>query len=208
MGPPDTAQFRHAEHKNVPCTSCHNSDRSHGALTISRPAGCQGCHHGKSQKLACRTCHSTLPSASKTIPVSMTVWKTTRDRTLPFAHNRHTDVACRTCHTTPLTLAPTAQCATCHEDHHNAQASCQSCHPATPITAQRQHPRIATHTGGCSGSGCHQDASVIRLQPTRNVCLACHRDKTEHKPGGECASCHLVTWQAASTASAKQGGVR
>jgi nitrate/TMAO reductase-like tetraheme cytochrome c subunit len=205
-GPPDTTQFRHAEHKYVPCTSCHSSERSHGEVTLTRPSGCQGCHHSPTQKVACATCHTTLASAVQTIPVSMTVWTAARERSLPFAHERHGKVACRTCHTTPVTLAPQAQCASCHDEHHNAQANCQSCHPAKPVTAQREHPRIATHTAGCSGSGCHKDASLLRLQPTRNVCLACHRDQVEHKPGGDCAACHRVTWRSTSSAASSNGG--
>lgn len=207
-GPPDTAQFRHAEHKNVPCTSCHSSERSHGAVTISRPRGCQQCHHSPAQKAACATCHATVPAQAATIPVSMSVWSAPRERTLPFAHERHTIVACKTCHTTPVTLAPQMQCSSCHERHHTAEASCATCHPATPASQQKQHPRVATHSTGCSGSGCHQDASVVKLPPSRNVCVACHREQTAHKPGGDCAACHMVTWRASSSAATTEGAAK
>ena len=59
------------------------------------------------------------------------------------------------------------------------------------------HPRDRVHQG-CDGSGCHEDASVAALPAARNVCLACHTKQVDHKPGRDCAPCHLVAWNAAS----------
>ena len=189
----DTTKFAHARHKSVECTACHSSETSHGALTIRQPAGCLECHHAPRQKAACVACHTTPGDRIPAVALAMTVWNAPRTRTMPFAHDRHKKIECRSCHTTPTTLAPATTCASCHADHHTQSATCASCHPAVPVAAQRQHPRVASHTG-CAGAGCHSDAAVLGLAPTRNVCIACHRDKTDHKPGGDCASCHLVGW--------------
>jgi hypothetical protein len=192
--PTDTATFTHARHKALQCSSCHSSAETHGAVTISRPAGCRDCHHSTEQKATCTTCHKTPPPLDETVSVAMTVWTAPRDRTLSFAHERHTKLECRTCHTAPGTLVAQASCVSCHGDHHYPTATCASCHPAKPIATQREHPRQTTHAG-CSGAGCHRDAAVLALPATRSVCLVCHREQTNHKPGGDCGTCHLVTWQ-------------
>jgi hypothetical protein len=190
----DTVPFAHATHKSLQCSACHSSERSHGALTISRPTGCLDCHHGSEQKVACTTCHTTLVSRPQTFSLTMSVWSAPKTRTLPFAHDRHAKVECKTCHTTPRTLVAQVNCVSCHGEHHTETRSCASCHPATPTAAQREHPRQTTHAG-CGGSGCHRDAAVLALPPARTVCLACHGEQTNHKPGGDCATCHLIDWR-------------
>jgi hypothetical protein len=194
----DTTKFTHSRHKSVECTACHSSDQRHGMLTISQPAGCLGCHHSPRQKTACASCHGEAGTRRVTSNLTMSVWRAPKSRTLSFAHDRHAKFECKSCHNTPTTLAVGKSCASCHVDHHPATANCASCHPAVPVTAQAHHPRVDSHTG-CSGSGCHTDGAVLALAPTRNVCVACHRDKTDHKPGGDCASCHLVGWSPNST---------
>jgi hypothetical protein len=189
----DTTTFSHAKHKAVECKSCHNSDRTHGEVTIKQPAGCLACHHGSTQKAACTTCHRSLTTRDREVSVTMSVWTTARSRVLRFAHDRHARVDCKTCHTTPTALAAEKSCASCHGEHHGVASSCASCHPAIPTTEQPHHPRIATHAG-CGGGGCHTDAAVLSLPPTRNVCVACHREQVTHKSGGDCAACHLVSW--------------
>lgn len=191
--PNDTTTFSHARHKSVQCTACHTSDKSHGAIAVARPTGCLECHHGPQQKATCTTCHTSLVTRPRAVSLTMTVWNAPKTRTLTFAHDRHAKLECKTCHTTPRTLAAEGTCVSCHGDHHTETATCASCHPATPPSAQTQHPREATHAG-CGGSGCHRDAAVLALPPSRGVCLACHRDQTNHKPGGDCATCHLIGW--------------
>jgi hypothetical protein len=34
----------------------------------------------------------------------------------------------------------------------------------------------------------------VPLQETRNVCLTCHTDMLNHRPGRQCAECHEVRW--------------
>jgi hypothetical protein len=195
LGLPATVPFSHARHKALQCSGCHSNDRTHGELTVTRPTGCLGCHHNPEQKVPCAVCHQTLPTRDQALSLTMTVWNAPRSRTLTFAHDRHTKVECKTCHTTPSTLVAETQCVSCHGEHHAATATCASCHPATPVAAQTQHPRQTTHAG-CGGAGCHRDAAILALPPSRGVCLACHREQTNHKPGGDCATCHLINWQA------------
>jgi hypothetical protein len=192
--PHDTATFTHARHKGLGCSSCHSSEQTHGAVTISRPSGCMDCHHGEQQKTTCTTCHKPPGAREETLSLTMTVWNAPRTRTLTFAHERHATLDCRTCHTTPRTLVAEVSCVSCHGDHHTVNATCAACHPAKAPAMQKEHPRVATHAG-CGGSGCHRDAAVLALPPARSVCLACHREQTNHKPGGDCANCHLINWQ-------------
>jgi hypothetical protein len=198
--------FSHARHKTLACTACHSAQRSHGEMTIKRPIGCLECHHGTTQKATCATCHasSTLPDQPQTVPVSMSVRSGSPTRTLPFEHERHTKFECKSCHSTPVTLAAAKTCASCHAEHHTEAATCRTCHPAMPRAVQRvAHPRATVHDG-CGGSGCHRDAAILALPPVRNVCIACHSAQTNHKPGGDCGSCHLIRWASAEGAGGPQ----
>jgi nitrate/TMAO reductase-like tetraheme cytochrome c subunit len=188
--------FSHTRHKALTCSACHSVERSHGELTIKRPTGCLECHHGPTQKATCTTCHASaaLPDQPQTVRVSMSVGSGPHTRTLPFQHERHARIECKSCHSTPVTLAAATTCASCHAEHHTEASTCQACHPALPPSVQRAaHPRATVHDG-CSGSGCHRDAAILAMPPVRNVCVACHRAQANHKPGGDCGSCHLIRW--------------
>lgn len=196
--PPDTARFSHERHAKVSCGSCHSAKRSHGEVTVKRPDGCLACHHGAEQKAECTACHARdrLPARSLSTPVRMSVRATQSERSLSFRHQDHARTSCRTCHTASLTLAAERDCASCHKEHHTATVTCASCHPASVETMRAAHPRDATHAG-CGGSGCHVDATVTSLAPTRTLCLSCHVAQATHKPGGDCVTCHLVPWRGA-----------
>lgn len=190
---PDTLpSFSHRIHRSLPCASCHNSTQEHGAVLLHSVRDCQACHHAANRPWGtdCARCHSAdnIP-AQIAVPVTfrMSVLPAPVDRTLSFAHAQHASLACAACHTQPVTLAPRS-CDDCHADHHRGTVACADCH----------HPALDTHTRlahlGCSGSGCHTDAAVLALEPSRNVCLACHQQQVHHEPGKECASCHAVDW--------------
>jgi hypothetical protein len=196
---PSLPPLRHSQHRGVACTTCHTTTgNKHGALVLRTRTDCLTCHHGPEPKpgagpMACTQCHaaSELAALAPTMPVTirMTVTPTPKTRSLPFRHARHTTVACTSCHATAVTRAVSNDCASCHTDHHGATRACITCHAG----AQSLHQRAAVHQG-CAGSGCHQDAAVLNLTATRNVCLTCHNDKVNHKAGGECAKCHQVVW--------------
>jgi hypothetical protein len=81
-------------------------------------------------------------------------------------------------------------CASCHADHHAATRSCTSCHPSARATHTRE-----LHVAGCAGSGCHVRETTAAVTPARAVCLSCHQEQVAHKPGRECAPCHLSAWR-------------
>jgi hypothetical protein len=198
---PDTVLFSHATHRGLACTSCHSpSGPTHGSVTLRSVRDCQQCHHAATvNKLgggtaACLSCHdgASLPARPQTIVVRTTTSPAPLTRTLPFAHATHASVMCTECHTTPVTLAAATQCSDCHAPHHAAERDCQTCH-----NAYDAHRGQQVHLG-CAGSGCHTDRAAIALASTRNVCLSCHADQVNHKPGRDCGTCHRVQWTPAA----------
>lgn len=205
----DTVTFSHAIHRPVPCASCHTATgETHGAVTIKSIRDCQRCHHETTVRslgggpAACQRCHESgsLPSRPQTVTVRTSTSSTATTRTLPFAHATHGAVSCTQCHTTPVTLAAAAAtCNGCHADHHTAQRNCTTCH-----SAYDAHRGQQVHLT-CAGSGCHTDRATLALTATRNVCLSCHTQQIEHKPGRDCATCHRVHWTSSTPGGAGRG---
>jgi nitrate/TMAO reductase-like tetraheme cytochrome c subunit len=188
----DTATFSHRRHRTLACTSCHNSSETHGAVTVVRREQCQSCHHANDARGAkCVTCHSSqAKAASHAVTVPMHVASLpAKDRTLTFQHNEHGRLECATCHTTDLNRRVEKDCTSCHEDHHAAERRCASCHADARPTHTRE-----VHLTGCAGAGCHLATLGAVTQPVRSVCLACHAAQASHKPGQDCAPCHLASW--------------
>jgi hypothetical protein len=187
----DPRPFEHARHEAVPCTACHGGGAEHRTITVRSPRGCASCHHAEASAHTCTACHSS-PSLPEPGAVSrvldLTVWNASRVRQLPFGHVVHAAVACRSCHATPVMLAMERGCGSCHESHHQPEASCAACHDA---------PLPGTHGARvhltCAGAGCH--ASRVAPPPalSRELCLVCHGAQQQHEPGLECAHCHLPT---------------
>jgi nitrate/TMAO reductase-like tetraheme cytochrome c subunit len=187
--------FRHSEHRDLACADCHTSELEHGALTVNTLADCRSCHHSETVAADCVACHQE-GSAGGTggaleVHRDLVLSVGARPaRALPFDHARHEDLSCSSCHTEgPDRSASAADCASCHEPHHEATATCASCH--TPAAAGA-HRRETAHVG-CGGSGCHQDLPFEALERTRTVCLVCHQDQVDHRPDGDCADCHAMT---------------
>lgn len=202
---PRTLRFRHAEHRGVECTQCHQSTRVHGELTIASLRDCRQCHHTAPVMDRCSRCHQPAEYAPRTYRVSQTfrlsVWqRQPRERALSFDHRRHEGIACVDCHTTPLTLsAVNVQCNACHEQHHRPNVQCIACHVAAPRGAHTREVHVT-----CTGAGCHSPvpAQVRSVPRTRNFCLTCHQGLTDHRPGRNCADCHALP---APQASAGEG---
>ena len=206
--------FPHSPHRNVPCATLPRSGaprprgpRGRGVQRLPRagggspeteaaavPAGpapqvCRSCHHGSDQRYACTHCHGD-PSAipPRRVTQAMTVAGHRHpDRTLEFAHAFHTSVACTECHRGGPDLTPDRACTSCHDSHHQPEADCSRCHQPPAATAHT----LAAHAG-CGGAGCHQDARVLSLPRSRSLCLVCHRDRVDHEPGKDCATCHRL----------------
>ncbi|MHB0947882.1 MAG: NapC/NirT family cytochrome c [Gemmatimonadaceae bacterium] len=207
--PADTVPFRHVRHRDVQCTSCHSSKTKHGAVMVKTMTDCQSCHHQPvtvaKGRDACQQCHR--GALARRIPVQQAfavsarpAGKPTPTRPLTFTHQQHGTVQCQQCHSTPITLAVTKTCTSCHQDHHQVERNCRSCH-STP-SPRTVHQRTA-HLG-CAGSGCHTDQAAINLPARRNVCLACHQTMVTHKPNRECAQCHQVNWNPTARRVAEQ----
>ena len=185
--------FDHLEHRELTCTLCHTSQRTHGEVTLeSGRTQCMECHHrGVTSASGCTRCHSAAEvSAPRTVEVDMTVRGRTFARSIAFPHGRHADLGCAQCHTQGVSMRVERTCADCHQSHHTATASCVTCHnqPNRP-----SHTSVV-HTRSCAGSSCHESASYGAMAQGRNTCLACHQDRTDHRPGQVCASCHRVTF--------------
>jgi hypothetical protein len=185
--------FDHLEHREVTCTLCHTSQRTHGEVTLeSGRTQCMECHHRSvTSASGCTRCHSAAEvSAPRTVEVGMTVRGRTFARRIAFPHGRHAGVGCAQCHTQGVSMRVERTCADCHQNHHTATASCVTCHnqPNRP-----SHTSVV-HTRSCAGSSCHESASYGAMAQGRNTCLVCHQDRTDHRPGQVCAGCHRVTF--------------
>ena len=201
----DTLGFTHSRHREVECTACHSTERTHGALTVTSIRDCRSCHHTAPVATTCADCHSAQEVRGLAFRVRRTLdirlGRLNRPtRALPFDHRPHTGVECTACHTEGLALsAATVQCSSCHEEHHRSEVTCMACHAV---------PREGAHDAevhlGCAGSGCHSaaPASVNAVPRTRDFCLACHQDLTDHRPGRNCEACHSLP----SPRSASAGG--
>ena len=85
--------------------------------------------------------------------------------------------------------ATQVDCVSCHEEHHEPEASCVSCHVTQ---ADAPHGIESAHVT-CSGAGCHQDVPFEGLPRTRSVCTVCHQDQVDHRvEGGNCVECHVM----------------
>jgi hypothetical protein len=193
----DTAKFEHARHEALSCTTCHSTSTGHGTLKQSVARDCQGCHHGSSRVARdCTRCHapSEIGKARPvTTAVALSVLPQPRQKALPFAHERHARLECASCHADTRQRTVERSCATCHDDHHTADRDCASCHPASRSTHTRE-----VHATGCGTSGCHDRERTAAVTPVRATCLACHGEQRDHKPGRECAGCHLSAWSGRS----------
>jgi hypothetical protein len=188
-------RFNHLEHREVTCTDCHTSQRTHGEVTLdSRGSQCLECHHRRiAPASGCARCHSAAEvSAPRTVEVGMTIRGRTSARRIAFPHATHAGVGCAQCHTQGVSMRVERTCASCHQNHHTATASCVTCHNQP----NRASHTAQVHTQSCAGSSCHESAGYGAMTQGRNTCLACHQDQTDHRPGQACAGCHRVTFSA------------
>jgi nitrate/TMAO reductase-like tetraheme cytochrome c subunit len=192
----DSLIFRHGEHREVECLSCHSTEGTHGRVTVATVNDCRSCHHTEPVKTECAACHEGAPFApgagSRTHEMAFEVGAPVR-RDLPFDHDVHEAEACATCHTDeggPALSAFSVSCSSCHEEHHEPEMTCRSCHLEAPI---EEHPIEEVHVG-CSGGGCHAESPFDAVPSTREFCLSCHQDLVDHKieDDRDCAVCHTL----------------
>ena len=190
--PKETPNFSHRVHQLVTCASCHDQKIAPGAVKVRTKAECAACHHSADRSVSCEGCHDARTKLArvitKTVSMRINGDAPAKQRGLPFAHKEHRDLECKGCHTSGILLGVTRDCASCHTEHHTAERMCTACHQPAKAAHQR-----AAHDG-CAGSGCHSNATVLALPPSRSTCLTCHADLANHKPKRECAECHAVSW--------------
>jgi hypothetical protein len=194
--------FSHNRHRQVQCAQCHNSERTHGAVTVTSVRECRECHHtpaagsratGSSATAAapaCTNCHRPAEFLATRHPIAQTLRLSVgapRTRRLPFVHAQHPRVECAQCHGPTLTREVTVGCNSCHEQHHEPNRSCISCHTSPPTTAHTVDAHL-----GCAGAGCHSPVPFQGVPRTRNLCLSCHQGLTDHEPGRNCINCHAL----------------
>ena len=114
-----------------------------------------------------------------------------------LCHESHTwsgsSSTCASCHSTPaqeLAGSGMADCALCHSDHEYDSSSsfdnCTTCHPR-PLPALHE---VKRH----KNTDCDECHSAHYFGLTgRELCLSCHKNRTNHNPGTACAKCHSFT---------------
>jgi hypothetical protein len=198
----DAIRFQHSQHRNVECTACHDTSRTHGAVTLTAFAECRECHHQAPVATQCTRCHeqSELRRPYRTAQVVRIAGRAPQSRQLPFDHGPHARENCNACHTPgPAQSAANVTCTSCHEQHHRPEANCRACHQ----TPSPQAHTMASHQT-CTGAGCHSPSPLRGVPRTRQVCLSCHTDLVNHMPGRNCIDCH--TLPAARSAAAGGNG--
>ncbi len=233
--PAPVSSFPHDPHGELSCRVCHDqgdSHRTHGDLDCAEchavvptespapaplaavsPEECQSCHHDPDRGLTCAGCHTPPATAPNIVSArfSMVGGSVVRERSLSFDHDYHTEPACGTCHRNAPAFAVTEDCASCHEDHHRADADCGLCHSASTLQVHDGYDH-----SGCGGSGCHGSDSLARLTSAgvldsasgRTECLVCHRDESTHEREEACAPCHFPAGlpTGARSGSPEEGG--
>ncbi|HSM61859.1 MAG TPA: hypothetical protein VK849_13715 [Longimicrobiales bacterium] len=193
LAPQDRPIFRHSQHRNVECGNCHVSTEEHGGLAVRVLDDCRGCHHTAPVAASCDRCHDAGDAPDRSFrevrSVQFSVGRPDPARVMTFPHAPHGALDCGSCHTEGLSLeAGGVDCASCHEEHHDPENDCTSCHRRAPTSA---HPPSEGHVT-CSGSGCHQSVPFEGVPRTRQVCLGCHQDMSNHRPDRPCVECHTL----------------
>jgi len=188
--------FDHDDHPGVGCAACHGAGAAHTTLKLRTIEDCRSCHHTPPESDDCTSCHvvDEVRDITAEVSRSLDIHVGSLDgprRTLVFDHAKHWGTECSVCHTGGHDMSTTggADCSGCHLDHHDPTADCSACHEPP---ADGAHTRDA-HLG-CGGAGCHDPLPAgIRGAPrTRQLCLACHRDMSQHEPGRICVDCHIL----------------
>jgi nitrate/TMAO reductase-like tetraheme cytochrome c subunit len=182
--------FDHTAHVlrgGLDCTTCHTPLGRHGGTTLASRASCDACHHPLIQPRNCAQCHAG-PAGAPSQPISLP--------TGDFSHRAHAaaNLACTACHTPPLMSARDLQCESCHDQHHQPEVACVSCHRGGALAKHTRQEHVACVQ-------CHAAVPHI-TRWTRQVCTACHADKVNHYPSRACDVCHKVPPMGAASAAA------
>lgn len=203
-----TRVVKHAGISDEACLNCHGKERSRW-FQIENTAGHKV--HFEEEAISCVKCHSTTihrfaPSAevckvchSEKIKVTEMAENHCLDchqflrEDSPLKPTRQT---CLECHlnqvqpkvkvTWPANAPMRFECSQCHKPHvsETPVVNCLSCHQSTPnegLHAKTTHSKTTCQT-------CHQPHEW-KVQ-SRDACLTCHANKTNHNEGILCTNCH------------------
>jgi hypothetical protein len=191
-------------HQDVACEGCHGDGAA--AVYVDLPhESCSTCHddphEGQFLPRDCDSCHSvSLPSFE--------LASFDHDQTDFPLRNLHMDVACEDCHgdgpTGAYATLPFDDCASCHEDAHEARFApdrCDSCHTDGLWTVddfdhdRTDYPLTGSHAE-VACVDCHGDGEDHVLTPLNfGSCVDCHADEEPHQgsqDAASCSSCHVT----------------
>jgi hypothetical protein len=203
-------RFSHAQHVGalaMTCTQCHDRatpSRSATDRLIPGEAACRACHAidrarpdgtGGGPASACVACH---PGHVPGTPVARISIPTPH---LKFSHAAHATTPCQHCHgdlaaegvglATRDHLPRMETCLGCH-DGATADATCTTCHLATPggrVRTELPDGRLVPAMGGVAGTPHDADFRTQHAraaQQEARACASCHEERF-------CADCHLGT---------------
>jgi hypothetical protein len=170
---------RHVMRAGLPCSSCHSEMDDHGKTLLSGPSDCMDCHHSQVAAQNCAACHAG-PGGAPEAPVATEVGD------FPHAPHREAGFSCSMCHQAPAMDASGVDCVSCHDFHHQPEASCVSCHREG---AKEKHMLAFAHS---QCSQCHGAKVEGITEWTRQVCTVCHTDMVEHNAPAACHLCHQM----------------
>lgn len=194
--------FRHGQHQNVECAACHQTTRTHGAVSIASFAECRQCHHTGPVAQNCTSCHARAELRRPyQLRQPMRMVGRTLQRQLPFNHAQHERESCNSCHEAGLAQsAANVTCNSCHQQHHRPEAECRACHQVPAANAHTINAHVT-----CTGAGCHTPPPFQGQPRTREICLSCHTGLVTHMPGRNCIDCHTLP-RGVSSAHPQVGG--
>ena len=170
---------RHVLFAGLECSDCHTPLEEHGGTTLASEASCDACHHPAIGGGNCAACHQG-PGGAPPETMSLSAGD--------FSHTYHVEEMgfdCSDCHSSTRMSTVETGCESCHEEHHQPETRCISCHRDG---AQENHER----EDHALCFDCHDEPADQIDRWTRQVCLACHIDMVDHNAPDECADCHQM----------------
>lgn len=193
--------FDHADHilrADILCRECHSDadyfvagsrapDPQHGRTQVTS-ASCSDCHHVASSELSCGHCHDrssvTALAERMTLTLDLQPVEAPAEREVVFQHSDHLSLECVECHTSRTRLIRIPDCTSCHSEHHTRVNDCTACHGEVTKEAHSVESHFAC-------AECHDRGTLEELAIGRAFCLSCHTELREHRPGRDCAPCHM-----------------
>ena len=166
--------------------------------------------HGSDFEISCSVCHS-----PKGWELDREIYSFDHNTTKLPLQGQHTSINCKLCHPSLVFSEAGTDCFDCHTDMHYQTVGfdCGRCHTPeswivnniTDIHRQGRFPLLGPHLmAECED--CHPSASLLRFEPLRIECIACHQEdyaaatNPNHVQGNistNCVECHSMnafTW--------------